>query len=299
MYICTHSCSFERINYCSYVMTPLLTKIGRLARRLQFQACRASHTERKVEVHGIDLNIVESGNGPHSLLLMPGALGSAWTDFKPQIEQLPALLPDHTIIAWDPPGYGKSVPPKRKFGLDFFREDAQAAVELMRTLNRPKFSILGWSDGGITALIMAGRNADAVEKLAIWGAGAYLNEAEVKMLRDIRDVEKWSPRMRAPMEQVYGPERFAQLWGEWVDAACDIYKLCDGDFCQQEVTQLRAPIFILHGKKDPMIAAEHVPWLRKQLPQAKYHEFPEGKHNIHLRYAEDFNKLVAEFFRSN
>ncbi|XP_043654268.1 valacyclovir hydrolase [Drosophila teissieri] len=260
---------------------------------------RLVHTERKVRVNGSDLNIVESGSGERSLLLMPGALGSAWTDFRPQIEQLPKLLPGHTIIAWDPPGYGKSVPPQRKFGLEFFREDAQAAVDLMRALDRPRFSILGWSDGGITALIVAGRHAEAVDRLAIWGAGAYLNADEVKALKNIRDVAKWSPRMREPMEKVYGVERFPQLWAEWVDAACAFYDQRDGDFCRAEVEQIKIPTFILHGKKDPMIAAEHIPWLRERLPHANYYEFPEGKHNIHLRYAEEFNKLVADFFNKN
>lgn len=270
----------------------------RRASRLLPRMTRFNHTERKVQVQGAgDLHIVECGSGSRSLLLMPGALGSAWTDFKPQIEQLPKLLPDHTIIAWDPPGYGKSVPPQRKFGLEFFREDADAAVKLMRALDRPKFSILGWSDGGITALIVAGRHADAVEKLAIWGAGAYLNEAEVKSLQAIRDVAKWSPRMREPMEKVYGVDRFSQLWAEWVDSACEFYHKRDGDFCRSEVEQVKAPTFILHGKKDPMIAAEHVPWLRERLPQARYYEFPEGKHNIHLRYADEFNRLIAEFFK--
>lgn len=275
------------------------TQFGRLAagRILPGLAARRAHTERKVRVKDAgDLHIVESGSGSRSLLLMPGALGSAWTDFKPQIEQLPKLLPDHTIIAWDPPGYGKSVPPQRKFGLEFFREDAEAAVNLMRALNRPRFSVLGWSDGGITALILAGRHADAVEKLAIWGAGAYLNADEVKALKAIRDVAKWSPRMREPMERVYGAERFAQLWAEWVDAACAFYAQRDGDFCRTEVGQVKAPTFILHGKKDPMIAAEHVPWLKQRLPLTRYHEFPDGKHNIHLRYAAEFNQLVADFF---
>ncbi|ALC47239.1 CG5377 [Drosophila busckii] len=277
----------------------MLSTARPLLRRL-LPLTRSIHVERKVQVgENLNLNIVECGSGKRNLLLMPGALGSAWTDFKPQIEQLPALLPDHTIIAWDPPGYGKSVPPQRSFGLEFFQRDAEAALQLMRTLNKPKFSILGWSDGGITALILAGRHAEAVDKLAIWGAGAYLNEAEVKSLRAIRDVAMWSPRMRKPMEELYGIEGFAKLWSDWVDAACAFYEQRNGDFCCKEVAQIKAPTFILHGSKDPMIAPEHVPWLKQRLPMARYHEFPEGKHNIHLRYAEEFNRLVADFFKEN
>lgn len=231
---------------------------------------RSLHTERKVKVNDVNINIVESGKGDKSVLLMPGALGSSWTDFKPQIEQLPKLLPNHTIIAWDPPGYGKSIPPKRQWGLEFFQNDANYAVNLMKTLNRPKFSIVGWSDGGITGLIAAGRFKENVEKLVIWGAGAYLNADEVKALQNIRDVNKWSPRMRQPMEEVYGVERFAELWSEWVDAACLFYTKRNGDFCKEEVKMLKAPTFILHGKKDPMIAAEHIPYLREHIPNAKY-----------------------------
>lgn len=96
-----------------------------------------------------NINYVRSGHGQNAMILLPGALGSASSDFKPQIEQLPKLLPNHTIIAWDPPGYGKSVPPKRTFPLDFFERDASVANTLMQTLNFPKYSILGWSDGGI------------------------------------------------------------------------------------------------------------------------------------------------------
>lgn len=79
------------------------TQLGRLTSRLMPRIARSLHTERKVQIQGTgDLHIVECGSGSRSLLLMPGALGSAWTDFRPQIEQLPKLLPDHTIIAWDP-----------------------------------------------------------------------------------------------------------------------------------------------------------------------------------------------------
>lgn len=225
--------------------------------------------ERKVKVNNLDINIVESGNGDRSVLLMPGALGSSWTDFMPQIEQLPKLLPNYTIIAWDPPGYGKSIPPKREWGLDFFQNDARCAVDLMKTLKRPKFSIVGWSDGGITGLIAAGRYVDNIEKLIIWGAGAYLIPEEVKAFHNIRDVSKWSARMREPMEKVYGVERFAELWAEWVDAASAFYTDRNGDFCKKEVELIKAPTFILHGKKDPMVAGEHIPYLRERIKNVR------------------------------
>ncbi|XP_011192813.2 valacyclovir hydrolase-like [Zeugodacus cucurbitae] len=257
---------------------------------------RSNHIETKVKLSdGITIHYVQRGKGDKSLLLMPGALGTGWTHLGPQIEKLPELLPNHTIIAWDPPGYGKSQPPERHFDLDFFQNDARCAVELMRALGRPKFSILGWSDGGITGIIVAGRFVECVEKLVIWGAGAYLNAEEEKALNALRDVQKWSPRMREQIEKVYGVREFPKLWSAWVDAVVAIYKERKGDFCCTEVTQIKAPTFILHGKKDLMIAAEHIPYLRERINNCQYYEFPEGKHNVHLRYADKFNKVVADF----
>lgn len=30
----------------------------------------------------------------------------------------------------------------------------------------------------------------------------------------------------------------------------------------------------------------------------RYYEFPNGKHNIHLRYADEFNEVVSKFIQN-
>lgn len=254
--------------------------------------------ERLLQVDQQWINIVEAGTGDRGVLLMPGALGSAWTDFKPQIEQLPALLPNHRIVAWDPPGYGKSRPPNKTFGLDFYEKDAEAAAQLMEAIGLKRFSVLGWSDGGITGLVLAGTKPDVVEKLVIWGANAYITKPEAEIYEGIRDVSKWSARMREPMEKVYGKEGFPQIWSAWVDGMLNLYRKRDGDICKGVLANIRAPTFIVHGAKDPMIVPEHVPYLKEAVKSTELvHVFPDGKHNIHLKYAEEFNKLVSGFLR--
>ncbi|XP_055852232.1 valacyclovir hydrolase [Episyrphus balteatus] len=255
----------------------------------------SNFTEQKINVDGVDINYVKTGNGSKGILLMPGAIGSAWTDFTPQIEKLPKLLPDYTIIAWDPPGYGKSIPPKRQFDLNFYHKDAECATSLMKILGYSNFSVLGWSDGGITAMIMAGTDRRLLDNMVIWGAGPYINEKEVKVLEDMRDVSTWSARMREPMEKLYGPERFREIWSEWVDAAIMFYDKRNGNYCKGELEKIVTPTLILHGVKDPMIAEEHIPYIRRRILGCRYYSFPQGKHNIHLRYADEFNKVVANF----
>lgn len=132
-----------------------------------------------------NIHFVRKGQGNDAIILLPGALGSAKTDFQPQIDNLPNLLPNYTLIAWDPPGYGKSRPPNRTFNLDFFYRDAFVANELMRSLEFNKYSILGWSDGGITGLIMAAKYTKSIDKLVIWGSNSYILPEELKIYESL------------------------------------------------------------------------------------------------------------------
>lgn len=126
-----------------------------------------------------NINYVRRGNGRNAMILMPGALGTALTDFGPQIEQFPDLISNYSIIGWDPPGYGKSRPPNRTFDLDFFHRDAFLANGLMKELGLNWYSVLGWSDGGITGLIMAANYQDSVHKLVVWGSNSYISSEEM------------------------------------------------------------------------------------------------------------------------
>lgn len=107
-------------------------------------------------------------------------LGTIWTDFKPQVENLDANK--LTIVAWDPPGYGKSRPPNRTFSDDFFQRDATYAHGLMKALGYTKFSLIGWSDGGITSLLLASTYPESVRKMVVLGANAYVHPSEIKIL---------------------------------------------------------------------------------------------------------------------
>jgi len=56
-------------------------------------------------------------------------LGCSQTDFKHQLDHFNKEL--FTLVALDPRGYGKSIPPTRDWPEQFFRRDADDAVKLM------------------------------------------------------------------------------------------------------------------------------------------------------------------------
>lgn len=85
---------------------------------------------QQIDIKGQTINFIKTGTGENAVLCFPGALGTIWSDFKPQIENLDKSK--FTVVAFDPPGYGYSRPPSRNFSADFYEKDADAAYNLMK-----------------------------------------------------------------------------------------------------------------------------------------------------------------------
>ncbi|XP_030748896.1 valacyclovir hydrolase [Sitophilus oryzae] len=276
-----------------YYLNKSVKNLIRKGLYIKFNRCFS--TELKTEIKGQTINYVKVGNGSKPILCFPGALGTIWSDFKPQIEELDK--DKFTVIAWDPPGYGSSRPPNRLFNSKFYDNDADMAFHFMKNLGISKFSLLGWSDGGISSLILAAKYPDNVDKLVVWGANAYVIAEDIEAFEKIRDIKKWSEKMKNPLIKLYTEDGLQKLWNDWCDAMQDIYKN-GGDICKSRLKDVKAPTLILHGNKDPVVLTEHPQFLLNHIKDAKLHTYPEGKHNIHLKYAEDFNKIVSEFILS-
>lgn len=241
----------------------------------------------KVSINGIDIHYERVGNGEHKLLLLPGALGSIRTDFSSQLNGL--NKEQLTLIGWDPPGYGYSRPPERDFN-DFYRKDAKIAAQLMRTIGIEKYSLLGWSDGGITALIIAANNRENVEKLVVFGSNSYVNEEDKRLINNIKDLNKWNPKAKQSFIELYGEELFQKMWKSFIEYYTQLE-----DICKNDLKNINQKCLILHGDLDPLLDKEHPLYLVNNIKNSRLYRFPKGKHNIHQKYSEEFNKIVEQF----
>ncbi len=262
-----------------------------------------SHSKRsgKVEVtNGVQLSYEQHGTGPHALLCIPGALGSAQTDFSPQLEHFGRQDSGFTIVAFDPRGYGSSRPPGRSFHIEpehFLATDGHDGYQLMKSLGFTEFSVMGWSDGGVSAIVLAANYQHAVKSLVIWGSNAYVSPQDLELFETTRDIDNWSPRMRKPLEAIYGAG-FPKLWSAWIDSMKKTYETRKGaGLCLEELAKVKCPMLVLHGEKDPICPQFHAEYLRDNVPGSVLRLFPAGKHNIHLRFAQEFSTAVEEFVR--
>ncbi|XP_028619091.1 valacyclovir hydrolase [Grammomys surdaster] len=252
-------------------------------------------TSAKVAVNGVHLHYQRVGEGEHAVLMLPGMLGSGTTDFTPQLQSLNRKR--FTLVAWDPRGYGMSRPPDRDYPRDFFERDAKDAVDLMKTLGFKQFSLLGWSDGGITALIIAATFPSYIRKMVVWGANSYVTEEDSRIYEGIRDVSNWGEKTRKPLEALYGYDYFAKTCDKWVDAINQFKHLPEGNICRHLLPQIQCPTLIVHGEKDPLVPRFHADFLLKHVKGSRLHLMPEGRHSLHLRFADEFNRLVEDFLQ--
>ena len=88
---------------------------------------------------------------------------------------------------------------------------------------------------------------------------------------------------------------FPKLWSDFVEALMSIRKNRDGNVCKELLPDIVCPTLIIQGEKDVMVAPEHPHYLKDNIKNSKLELFPDGKHNLHLKYAKEFNEMVEEF----
>lgn len=243
-----------------------------------------------ITLPGLEMHFERAGSGP-PLLLIPGALGTGAGDFPGQIGWFAAH--GFAVVAPDPRGYGKSRPPERDYPADFYARDAADMFALMSALGHDRFSIIGWSDGGNVAVIMAAEHPERVAKLVVFGGQSYLTAEEIAAFNHIRKISAWSPRAAVAMRAVYG-DGLDALWDRYVSGQEALFN-AGGDLYQALLPKVRAPALVLHGAKDPLTPGLHAEAIHRGIAGSRLHIFSEGKHNIHIRYADEFNALVHAF----
>eukprot|EP00051_Salpingoeca_urceolata_P027757 m.483157 g.483157 ORF g.483157 m.483157 type:complete len:321 (-) comp22800_c0_seq1:37-999(-) len=254
---------------------------------------RAASTTSSSGKSSFGMHYERRGNGP-PVLCLPGALGTGKSDFG---HQLSGMSKDFTVIAPDPLGYGQSRPPDRDWSVGFIQRDATDAQRLMEELGYDTYSVIGWSDGANSATILAANFPEQVNRLVVFGGNAFVDDDDLACYDRTADVSQWSPRMRESMGAIYG-DHFPGMWAAWLRSMRELHAQ-GGKICDDELERIQCPVLILHGVLDPMVPEQHPKHIKNKLGKlGKLYLFPEGKHNVHIRYKGVFNEVVTSFLKN-
>jgi pimeloyl-ACP methyl ester carboxylesterase len=112
-------------------------------------------------VNGLKMYYEMEGTGD-PLVFIPPAFGFAG------LESFPALLESHTVLTVDLQGNGRTADiPERPLSIERYAEDV---VGLLKYLGIAKADLFGESYGGNTAVMIAVRYPEVVDRVATYGA---------------------------------------------------------------------------------------------------------------------------------
>ncbi|HET7187330.1 MAG TPA: alpha/beta hydrolase [Gemmatimonadaceae bacterium] len=228
---------------------------------------QASDVGHYADVNGIRMYYELHGTG-QPLVLIHGGGSTIATSFS---RLLPVLAKSHRVIAVELQAHGRT---SDRNAPESFAQDADDVAELLRQLNIPKADILGFSNGGSTALQIAIRHPARVNRLIAISA-IYR--------RDGMPPEFWGFMERAKfadMPQVL-KDGFLRVTPDSAKLLTMFERDRDrmiafSDWNASDLRGIQAPVLVVGSDQD-VVRVEHELELSRLLPHGRLAIFP-GRH---------------------
>lgn len=263
---------------------------------------------RFVDVKGIRTHYHDIGSGDVTVFLHGGGPGaSGLSNYRRNIE---ALTSNRRAIVVDLPGFGQT---DNKLGLGpVVEEMGKFTLDFMDAIGVEKASFIGNSMGGGTALSIALRAPERVEKLVLMGPGGGLpvftpmpTEGMRRMmafylgtgpsnekLRDVIDCLVFDPSSITPelMEERYKAATRPDVVNDFIFLRRPL-----GELWRDQLEKVVHPTLLIWGREDRVVPIDSALVFLKTIPNVRFHVFPHCGHWAQWEKAEEFNELVENF----
>lgn len=232
-------------------------------------------------VGGQQIYYEDRGRGD-SVVLLPGWGGSIIDLDRLRRE----LVTGFRVIAVDLPGSGRSQPQPRQYASTYYRDDAAVLLGLLDELRVEVAHLVGFSDGGEEALLMAALQPARALSVVTWGAAGQVAAAPnllrglAHLLDDPIDELK---SLAAYLAEKYGVDEARIMARSWAEALTAVIA-AGGDISWSKAADIRCPALLITGTHDPFCPPSMVRELAGAIPRGTYREAPGGGHDVHLSH---------------
>jgi valacyclovir hydrolase len=236
----------------------------------------------------------DTGRGD-AVLLLPG-----WAGSIAEFGRLRAELGDgFRVVAADLPGSGRSQPQPREYSVDFYVDDARTFLALLDDLGIGAAHLVGFSDGGEVALLMAALDPARVLSVVTWGAAGRVVEPaagptfdQLERLID-EPVHELLP-LAAYLAEAYGVDNARAMARNWA-AALQGIAARGGDVARAYAASIRCPALLIVGSDDVFCPPYLVKEMADAIDGARYDEFEGAGHDLHRSAAGRFSATLADW----
>ena len=237
---------------------------------------------------GARLHYEESGSGD-PFVVLHGLLGTAREHLGNVID---FLSPRYRIIGPTLRGYGQSTPKPRDFPLDFYHRDARDVIALLDALGIEQAHILGYSDGGETALVAAGLAPERFRSVMAWGAVGYFGP-NMRPFAQRLFPATWMTEAERRLHGMPDPDAFALAWIRAIKHMID----SGGDVSLSLAHRMTMPLLLMLGDRDSLNPREYGQNFVDRTACGRLVMFETG-HPIHDEDWARFQEVVNEFLQS-
>lgn len=235
----------------------------------------------------------ESGSGD-PVLLLPGI-----TDNIGKHERLrDALAQRFRVIAADLPGSGRSGPQPRRYHADYYTEDALAFAALLHERGAIPAHVVGFSDGGEVALLLAALSPRTVRSVVAWGAAGVAHDPGGRIRSAFRNVvdqpEPGWEDYRNYLISIYGEDIARATTRSFTDA-WDAIVAAGGDIGRSRANQIACAVLLIHGEKDWVVSRALAGELASQIHEVETIEVEGVGHGVHEERPQWFIDTVTEW----
>ena len=227
-------------------------------------------TGKYIDVNDAKIYYEEYGQG-EPLIFLHGNNGSI-EDFY---QQIPVFAKQYRVIAIDTRGQGKSTDlTNTPYTYEAFANDL---LQVVQKLNLKKVNLIGWSDGGNTALIFNAQHPVLINKIVTIGAVLNPNGVSEELIENLKNLAS------NPSENTNS--RLIQLM------------LNEPNITKAELSKIQNPVLVIAGEKDE-VKESHTKEIQQNISKGELLIIPNSTHYVPFEQPKTLNDAILKFLRN-
>jgi pimeloyl-ACP methyl ester carboxylesterase len=239
----------------------------------------------RIDIDGVDTWTETRGGGARTVVLLHGGLGysdqlldSIGTEFEQ----------DFRVIGFDRRGHGYTPDTAEPFHYDDMATHAIQVLEHLDTSS--KVHLVGWSDGGIVAMLVALRRPDLVDRLVLIGTNFHIDGILAP------DMSDDSPLAAAMLEGYAerspdGADHFPVV----VEKAMAMFST-EPTLTTDDLVRIGHPTLVLVGDDD-VVRLDHAVALYDALPAGRLCVVPGASHAVLFERPQLVAAIITDFLQ--